>query len=170
MNQMNEWHIAQMNVARALYPLDHPGIAEFVAALDAVNALAERSPGFVWRLKSEEGNATDIKVTDDPQLIVNMSVWQSVEALFDFVYKSNHRQVMVRRREWFARPTGAYQVLWWMPAGSAPAVEEGLARLAHLDAHGPTPHAFTFRQKFPPPGTIGAPTDLSPDPYCVGWR
>jgi hypothetical protein len=167
---MSEWHIAQLNVATALYPLDDPRIAAFVAALDEVNALAERSPGFVWRLKSDQGNATDIKVTDDPKVIVNMSVWESVEALFDFAYKSAHRLVMARRREWFDRPVGAYQVLWWIPAGSVPAVEEGLARLAHLDAHGATAHAFTFKQKFPPPGSHGEPSDLNPDPHCVGWR
>jgi hypothetical protein len=159
-----------MNVGTALYPLDHPGMAAFMGALDEVNALAESSPGFVWRLKTEGGNATDIKVTDDPQFIVNMSVWQSVEALFEFVYKSSHRLVMARRREWFAQPRGAYHVLCWIPAASVPAVEEGLARLRHLDAHGPTAHAFTFRQKFPPPGSVGEPADLKPDPYCVGWR
>ncbi len=167
---MRDWHIAQMNVATALYPLQDPRIAEFVAALDEVNALAERSPGFVWRLKSEGGNATDIKVTDDPNTIVNMTVWESVEALFDFVYKSAHRLVMARRREWFDRPQRAYQVLWWMPAGSVPTVEEGLARLTHLEAHGATAHAFTFKQKFPPPGILGEPSDLNPDPHCVGWR
>jgi len=167
---MRDWHIAQMNIATALYPLEDPRIAEFVAALEGVNALAERSPGFVWRLKSDQGNATDIKVTDDPNTIVNMTVWESVEALFDFVYKSAHRLVMARRREWFDRPVRAYQVLWWMPAGSVPTVEEGLARLTHLDVHGPTAHAFTFKQKFPPPGILGEPSDLNPDPHCVGWR
>ena len=167
---MNHWHIAQMNVATALYPLDDPRIAEFMAALDEVNALAERSPGFVWRLKSDQGSATDIRVTDDPKFIINMSVWESVEALFDFVYKSAHRLVMARRREWFDRPARAYQALWWLPAGSALAVEDGLARLAHLEMHGATARAFTFKQKFPPPGTRGEATDLKPDPYCVGWR
>jgi hypothetical protein len=167
---VTDWHIAQINVATALYPLDDPRIADFMALLDEVNALAERSPGFAWRLKSESGNATDIKFTDDPKFIVNMSVWESVEALFEFVYKTSHRLVMTRRREWFERPQRAYQVLWWVPAGRFPTVAEGLARLDHLDAHGPTAHAFTFRQKFPPPGSVGETTDLKPDPYCVGWR
>ena len=167
---MTDWHIAQMNVATALYPLEDPRIADFIAALDEVNALAERSPGFVWRLKSEQGNATDIKVTDDPKMIVNLTVWASVETLFDFVYKSSHRLVMARRREWFERPVRAYQVMWWIAAGSVPSVEDGLARLAHLDAQGPSPYAFTFKQKFPPPDVAGTAEDLQPDPYCVGWR
>jgi heme-degrading monooxygenase HmoA len=167
---VTDWHIAQMNVATALYPLEDPRIADFIAALDEVNALAERSPGFVWRLKSEQGNATDIKVTDDPKMIVNLTVWASVETLFDFVYKSSHRLVMARRREWFDRPVRAYQVMWWIAAGSVPSVEDGLARLAHLDAQGPSPHAFTFKQKFPPPDVAGTAEDLQPDPYCVGWR
>jgi heme-degrading monooxygenase HmoA len=167
---VTDWHIAQMNVATALYPLEDPRIADFIAALDEVNALAEHSPGFVWRLKSEQGNATDIKVTDDPKMIVNLTVWASVQTLFDFVYKSSHRLVMARRREWFERPVRAYQVMWWIAAGSVPSVEDGLARLAHLDAEGPGPHAFTFKQKFPPPDVAGTAEDLQPDPYCVGWR
>jgi hypothetical protein len=166
---MSQFHLAQMNVATALYPLDDPRMAAFMAQLDAVNALAEASPGFVWRLQSDQGNATDIKVGDDPKFIVNMSVWSSAEALFEFVYKSAHRLVMVRRREWFDRPVAAYQVLWWVEAGHAPSVEEGLARLRHLDAHGPTPHAFTFKQRFPPPGRADVPDSLRPEPYCVGW-
>jgi heme-degrading monooxygenase HmoA len=167
---MNRWHIAQMNVGTTLYPLDDARIAEFVARLDEVNALAEASPGFVWRLQSASGNATDIKVSDDPNFIVNMSVWASAEALFDFVYKSSHRLVMAKRREWFVRPPGAYMVLWWIAAGMVPTVAEGLARLGHLDAHGPSAEAFTFRERFPPPGGAGLAEDLYPDPYCVGWR
>ena len=167
---MAEWHIAQMNVGTTRYPLDDPRIAGFVDKLDEVNALAEASPGFVWRLQSESGNATDIKPTDDPNFIVNMSVWESVEALFGFVYKTAHRSAMIQRREWFAQPSGAYMVLWWVPAGTQPTVAEGLARLAELEANGPSARAFSFRQKFPPPDASGAPEDMRPDPYCVGWR
>ncbi|MBI3710909.1 MAG: DUF3291 domain-containing protein [Proteobacteria bacterium] len=163
------WHIAQLNVARTVAPLDSPVLAEFMAALDGVNALAEASPGFVWRLKSDSGNATDIKVSDDPNFLVNMSVWQSVEALFAFVYRTGHNKVMVRRREWFDKPAEAYQVLWWIPAGHVPTVAEALARLAHLRAHGPTAHAFTFSERYPVPGAAGDPTDMRPEPYCVGW-
>jgi hypothetical protein len=163
------WHIAQMNVGRALYPLDDPGMAEFVGQLDRVNALAEQSPGFVWRLQSASGNATDIKTTNDAQFIVNMSVWQNVEALFDFVYKSSHRLVMAKRRDWFEQPAGAYQVLWWSRAGTLPTPARGLARLRYLDRHGPTAFAFSFKHIFPPPGLSGSPADLQPEPYCVGW-
>ncbi len=164
------WHIAQMNVATALYPLEDARMAGFMGQLDQVNAMAEAAPGFVWRLKSEGGNATDIQVTDDPRFIVNMSVWGSIEALFDFVYRTAHRGVMTQRRRWFQAPEGAYQVLWWVAAGTAPTAQEGLARLAHLDRHGPSAYAFSFKQTYPPPDIPGAPEDMRPDPYCVGWR
>lgn len=167
---MSDWHLVEMNVGTTLYPLDDPRIAGFVNKLDEVNALAEAAPGFVWRLQSQSGNATDIKTSDDPNFIVNMSVWSSIESLFDFVYKTAHRTVMVQRREWFSPSKGAYMVVWWVPAGTVPTVDEGLARLAELEANGPTARAFTFRQKFPPPDSAGAPEDMRPDPYCVGWR
>jgi hypothetical protein len=167
---MNRWHVAQLNVGTLLYPLEDPRIAEFVAGLEEVNALADASPGFVWRLQSASGNATDIKTSDDPNFIVNMSVWANAEALFDFVYKSSHRLVMAKRREWFVRPSNGYMVLWWIAAGRLPTVDEGLARLAHLEAHGASPYAFTFKDKFPPPDQVGAPANLRPDPYCVEWR
>lgn len=164
-----KWHVAQLNVARAVAPLDSPQLADFVAALDAINALGEASPGFVWRLKGDVGNATDVKVSDDPQVIVNMTVWESVEALFQYVYRSGHTKVMARRREWFDKPAEAYQVLWWVPAGTVPTVEEGMARLDHLRRHGPTPQAFTFKQRYPAPDEPGEATDMKPEPYCVGW-
>ena len=162
-------HLAQVNVATIVAPLDSPAMADFVAALDRINALAEASAGFVWRLKGDGGNATDLRTSEGPDVIVNMSVWASVEALFEFVYRSMHTKVMVRRREWFKKPEQAYQVLWWVPAGHEPTVEEALARLDHLRRHGPTPHAFTFKEHYPPPGDEGGPTDLQPEPYCVGW-
>lgn len=162
---MTSWHLAQLNIARPLAPLDSAQLAGFVARLDAINALAEGSPGFVWRLVGAGGNATDIQVAD-PTIIVNMSVWTSPEALFEFVYKSAHTQVMARRREWFEK-MALYQVLWWIPAGTVPTVDEGLARLAQLDEHGPTPEAFTFKQRFGVPGSMKPPTDMRPEPYCV---
>jgi len=160
-------HLAQMNVGTTLYDLDHPGIADFMSNLDRVNALAESSPGFVWRLTGAGNNATDIKPTDDPRFIVNMSIWDSVEALFEYVYRSDHRAVMVRRREWFAKPEGPYLVLWWIREGHIPTVEEGLARLRHLTERGPTSFAFTFKTIFPE--NLSDPVDLKPEPFCVGW-
>jgi hypothetical protein len=160
-------HIAQMNVGTTLYDIDDERMAGFTDNLDRVNALAEATPGFVWRLQSEQGNATDIMVTDDPHFIVNMSVWETVEALFDYVYRSDHCSIMVGRRQWFAKPEGPYQVLWWVEEGVLPTVEEGLARLDHLTRHGPTPSAFTFKTVFP--AGKAEPLDLKPDPYCVGW-
>jgi hypothetical protein len=166
---MPMWHIAQMNVGTLLYPQDDPRVAEFMGLLDQVNAMADAAPGFVWRLQSAQGNATDIQVTDNPLFIVNMSVWQSVEALFDFVYRASHRSVMAKRRVWFARPAGAYLVLWWTPAGTIPTIDQGLERLRMLDNNGPSRHAFDFRNKFPPPGIALPPEDKQPQPYCVGW-
>lgn len=159
-------HIAQMNVGTILYETTDPQMADFMDNLDRVNALAESTPGFVWRLTGEGNNATDIRPATDPMFLVNMSVWERVEALFDFVYRTDHRGFMVRRREWFAKPEGPYQVLWWVEEGHRPTVEEGLARLRYLADHGPTPYAFSFKSVFPP---AAAPVDLKPDPYCVGW-
>ena len=166
---MTSWNIAQLNVATAKYDLDQPEIADFVNQLDEINELAEESPGFVWRLKDESGNATDVQTTDDPRFIVNMSVWTSVEDLFQFVYKTAHQGVMQRRREWFHRPDGAFQVLWWVEAGHEPDVKEALERLEHFNTHGPSARAFGFKSVFPPPDVSGEVTDLEPEPLCVGW-
>jgi hypothetical protein len=160
-------HLAQMNVATALHDLDDPHMADFMMRLDDVNALAESSPGFVWRLQSDSGNATDIQVTGNPRLIVNMSVWESVEALFDFAYRSDHRDVMVKRRSWFKKPDGPYQVLWWVEPHRLPTLEDGLERLEILRTQGPTPRAFTFKSVFRPQQE--GSDDMKPEPYCVGW-
>lgn len=162
------WHLAQINVGTLVAPRGDPRVEPFFAALDRVNALADASPGFVWRLQTEAGNATDILPTADPLFIVNMSVWSDADALFDFVYRSGHAPEMARRREYFARFAGAYQALWWVPAGRVPNVDEGLSRLWRLDRHGPTPQAFTFKARFPAPGLAGPPADMRPDPWCVG--
>lgn len=163
------WHLAQMNVGTARYPLDDPRIRGFVDRLDAINALADAAPGFVWRLQTDAGNATDIKLTENPLFIVNMSVWESAEALFDFVYRTMHAKVMAGRRQWFEKPEQAYQVLWWVPAGEVPTPAEGLARLERLRREGPSAAAFTFKRTFPPPDGDGPATDMEPDPWCVGW-
>jgi hypothetical protein len=149
--------------------MDDARMKEFADNLDRINALAEASPGFVWRLKDESNSATNIKLTDDPLFIVNMSVWASVEALFDFVYRSTHTPFITRRRDWFRKSEGPIQVLSWLPAGTIPAPQEGLARLARLAAEGPTASAFSFKHRYPPPGVAGPVTDMKPEPYCVGW-
>ncbi|MEL7186314.1 MAG: DUF3291 domain-containing protein [Pseudomonadota bacterium] len=146
-----DWNIAQLNVTTALYGPDDERMHGFYSQLDAINALAEQSPGFVWRLKSESGNATDIQATDNPLLIVNMSVWDSIDALFDFAYRSDHRHVFANRRHWFEKPDGAYQVLWWVRAGHEPDIAEAFARLEALRASGPTAAAFNFKSRFDPP-------------------
>jgi hypothetical protein len=145
------WHVAQLNVGRLLHPIDAPETAEFVANLDPVNALADRAPGFVWRLQDDTGNATSLHVNDDPLFIVNMSVWRSIADLEHFVRKSAHAEVLRRRRAWFERMTDAYLVLWWVRGGTIPTVADAMARLEHLQAHGPTSFAFTFRNRFDPP-------------------
>lgn len=142
-------NIAQVNVSLPLEPLESARLADFVAALDPINALADSAPGFVWRLQTEDGNATAIRVLDDDRLIVNMSVWESIEALGEFVFRSAHTDVMRRRREWFARLGEPMTALWWIPAGTRPTVADAEERLRHLQAHGPTPYAFTFRSPFP---------------------
>jgi hypothetical protein len=148
---MAELHIAQLNVGRAKAPLDSSTMAEFMELLDPINALADRSPGFVWRLQDDEGTgATAIKVSEDDQFIVNMSVWESIDALWTFVYESAHLDVMRRRREWFERHVDAFQVLWWVPAGHIPTTDEALAKLETLRERGPTPDAFTFKVRFEP--------------------
>ena len=166
------WQLAQMNIGTMVGPQGDPRVQPFFDALDEINALAEASPGFVWRLTDESGqNATGIHHAIDPLLLVNMSVWESAEALFDYVYKSAHAGVMQRRREFFQAPAKGefYQVLWWVPAGTKPSVNDGLAKLWHLERFGPTPLAFTFKQRFPVPGDA-AGGELDPDGICVGWE
>jgi hypothetical protein len=126
-------------------------MADFVALLDPLNAVADEAPGFVWRLQTEDGDATSIRPFDDDAVIVNMSVWESVEALWRFVYDGSHLEVMRRRREWFTRLAEAHLALWWIPAGSIPTVEDIRDRVEHLRAHGPTPYVFTFKRRFPAP-------------------
>ena len=146
------WHLAQLNIGRLRAPVDDPAIADFADNLDPINALADATPGFVWRLQTEEGNATAIRpFPDDELMAINMSVWESMEVLADYVYRSAHTALLRRRGEWFERLRDVYLVLWWIPAGTVPTVDEALARLDHLRTFGPTPEAFTFRQPFPHP-------------------
>lgn len=144
------WHLAQLNVGRMVAPTSAPEVAEFMAALDPINALAEAAPGFVWRLQTETGNATDIHAFDDPLFLLNMSVWESIDTLRAFTYTSAHTDVLRRRRDWFDRLDTAHLVLWWVPAGHVPTIAEALERLERLRRDGPTPAAFTFRVPFEP--------------------
>jgi hypothetical protein len=147
------WHLAQLNVGTPLYPVDDPKLRDFMEALDSINRLAEQSSGFVWRFQTESGNATDAQHpwTDLPNLLVNMSVWESAEQLKGFVYHSNHVGFYRRRSEWFEKAQEAYAVLWWIPAGHIPSLEEAKTRLEHYRIHGATPQAFWFTQLFPAP-------------------
>jgi hypothetical protein len=141
------FHVAQVNIALARAPVDSDVLSEFVAQLDPINALADRGPGFVWRLQTEHGNVMAVRGFDNDRMIVNLSVWESAGQLSDFVYRSGHVAVMRRRREWFER-IGIHLALWWVPIGHLPTVAEAEVRLAHLQEHGATPYAFTFGTMF----------------------
>ncbi len=154
--QTEDFHLAEVNIARLREPLDSPLLADFVAALGPINALADASPGFVWRLQTDDGDATGLRPFDDDQMIVNLTTWQSFEALGDYVYHSDHTGVMRQRRRWFEQLREMHMVLWWVPAGHRPTVAEAEERLHHLHAHGPSPRAFTFRVPFAPPGVTEA--------------
>lgn len=149
------YHLAQINISRLLAPLDDPQIAGFVSQLDEINGLADEAPGFVWRLQSDSGNATDIAYSDDPFVIVNMSVWKNLEALRNFVYKSNHIGVFRDRASWFEKMDKPNYCLWWIPTGHIPSVAEGRERLEHYQANGATPYSFWFSQQFPQPADEG---------------
>jgi heme-degrading monooxygenase HmoA len=140
--QPSDTHLAQLNVATAVADLDSPRLADFMGALAGVNALAERAPGFVWRLQSDQGNATDIKVSDDPRYIVNLSVWETAEALEQFVWNTVHKRIYAKRAKWFAPRREAHLVMWWVPAGHLPSVAEALDRLDDLRRNGPSERAF----------------------------
>ena len=143
------YHLAQLNIAKMKFAVDSPELADFVARLEDINALADNSPGFVWRLQTEEGDATAIDFFGTDYL-VNMSVWEDIEALHDFIYRTAHNEVMARRKEWFERILEAYSVLWWIPAGMVPTVAQADERLQKLRLNGPTAEAFVFKQVFPP--------------------
>ncbi|MER6401205.1 DUF3291 domain-containing protein [Kitasatospora sp. NPDC086009] len=150
-------HLAQLNVATLRHPLDDPRTAPFVELLEPINTAADGAPGFVWRLTEDgEADATGLRPAGE-NVIVNLSVWESQEALWDFTYRSGHLDATRRRREWFHRHAEAHLVLWWIPAGHLPTVGEALARLADLREHGPSPRAFTFASSF-------TPTEAAPQP------
>ena len=154
-------HLAQVNIARMKDALDSATMAGFVARLDEINALADRSPGFVWRLQTDQGNATYLRPYDDDRILFNLSVWESVEALRAYVYGGAHAEILRQRQAWFSRLQGVAVALWWVPAGHRPSVDEAKKRLARLEREGPTPFAFTFRALFPPDEKTVAGTDWS---------
>ncbi|UFT00127.1 DUF3291 domain-containing protein [Nocardia huaxiensis] len=147
---MNGYHLAEMNNATLRYPLDDPRMADFTENLDPINTLAEQSPGFIWRLVDDSGSdATSLRPLGD-KVIINLSVWQSREVLWDYIYRSHHLDFLRRRSEWFTRPTEPMTVLWWIPEGHHPTLEEALDRLKTLRAQGPSPLAFTLRENYTP--------------------
>jgi len=146
-----KWHLAQLNIATMKYPKGSPEMADFIAALDEINGLADAAEGFVWRMKDDEGNAMSYTLYDENTL-PNMSLWQSRESLFDYVYQSAHTHFLARRTEWFQMPKAGTMVLWWVPAGHIPTLEEGATRLEYLREHGPSLQAFTFKKAFDPAG------------------
>jgi len=158
-------HLAQLNIGRLRAPIDDPAIDDFRMNLDRINSVAEASPGYVWRLKDDSGNATGIKPFGNELEIINLTVWESIEALADFTYRSSHVELLRRRRQFFEAPEQPILCLWWIREGTVPTVEEAIARLDHLREHGPTPLAFTFRHQFAP-GTddaqVGSSLDACP--------
>jgi hypothetical protein len=158
---MPPYHIAQVNIGRIRAELDDPIMAGFVNRLEEINALADASPGFVWRLQTDEGNATYFRPFQDDRMLLNMSVWEDVESLRHYVYQTAHRELLRQRSAWFEKFAGAYTTLWWVPLGHIPGIDEARRRLDHLDAHGPTEFAFTFNQVFPPDDTFQQGIDWS---------
>jgi hypothetical protein len=156
--RMTDFHLAQVNIGRVVAPLDSPELADFVAQLPEINALADLAPGFVWRMVDDGGaDSTSLRPdNNDDMLLINCSVWESVQALRDFTYRSDHLRVLSRRREWFQRMAESYQALWWVPAGHRPTAAEAMERIALLREQGCGPLAFTFREPHPAP----APEEL----------
>ncbi|MET9431814.1 MULTISPECIES: DUF3291 domain-containing protein [unclassified Streptomyces] len=155
MSNERAYQLAQVNISRLKFPLDAPELKDFVDALDPVNAAAEAADGFVWRLQSEGGDATDVPVFGDDWLIINLTVWRDIDALTAFMYQGRHRELLGRRNEWFERVKEAMTALWWVEEGHRPTVEEAEKRLLHLREHGPTAHTFTLRTTFPPGTDLG---------------
>ncbi|MBX2870131.1 MAG: DUF3291 domain-containing protein [Acidiferrobacterales bacterium] len=148
---MSAYHLAQINIARAVDDLESETLKGFVDRLEEINSLADNAAGFVWRLQTVEGDATAIKAFDDPRIIVNLSVWESIESLSDFVYQSTHVELLKARREWFERMDQPSLAMWWVPVGSIPIVEEAKEKLEMIRQLGPTRDAFNFSGKFPVP-------------------
>ena len=145
------YHVAQINIALMKAPLEDPVMTEFAAALERVNQIADQSSGFIWRLQSASGNATDIRSYPDLRMLINLSVWQSVEQLKTYVYRSLHGEFLSRRHRWFKKYPGEHFTMWWISVGHLPTVEEGKSKLEYLALHKDSPEAFTFAKPYPPP-------------------
>jgi heme-degrading monooxygenase HmoA len=145
-----KYHVAQVNIGKIRAPLEDAQMAGFVNRLEDINALADGSPGFVWRLQTPAGNATYLRPYDDDRILVNMSVWESIEAIKNYVYRTAHAELLRHRQEWFEAFVGSYMALWWVPVGHIPGVDEAKKRLAYLEKHGPSQFAFTFKSVFAP--------------------
>lgn len=145
---MASYHIAQINVARMVAPVDSESMFGFTSRLDEINALADQAPGFVWRLQTEEGDATDIRIFDDDMIIINMSVWESLEDLHNYTYKTAHAELIKGRKNWFEKLSSSHMALWYIPAGTIPTPENAIRKLELIDEHGSTPMAFTFAHSF----------------------
>jgi Domain of unknown function (DUF3291) len=160
---MAEYEPAQLNIGRIVAPLDSPQLSGFVARLAEINAVADGAPGFVWRFQTEDGNATGLRAFEDDLILVNFSVWESVESLQAFVYRTLHAEVLRNRGQWFERMKQPFTVLWWVPSGHRPTVEEAIERLEHLRRHGPTVRAFTFQRRFAAPGNVSGSSESLTD-------
>ena len=149
---MSSCHLVQLNIAKMKFSIESTEMSDFVDNLETINALADSSPGFVWRLQTEEGDATGIDFFGS-DVLVNMSIWQDVESLHNFVYKTAHNKIMSRRKEWFHRVEEAYTVLWWAPEAEIPSLDEAKSKLELLKLRGPTAAAFSFKQAYSSPGS-----------------
>lgn len=158
---MKRFQLAQVNIGRVRASLEDESMQGFVSRLDEINALAEASPGFVWRLKSDVGPSSYLRPYDDERILVNMSVWESVEALKNYTYRTVHAELLRDRKSWFEKFEGAFLALWWVPEGHIPSVDEAKKRLEHLEAHGPSQFAFTFKTVMPPDESFLAALDWS---------
>lgn len=161
-NHLQGYYLAQVNTATLRAPLHDPQMTDFVAQIRAINAVADADPGFVWRLRSEGGeDATSIRAFDDERILITLTVWKSLEALSNYVYRSAHAGVMRDRRRWFEKADQPILALWWIPVGHLPSVEEAKERLEHLRCHGSTPYAFSFSKPFPMDGTARTQPEFS---------
>ena len=162
---MSKYQLAQLNIAALKAPLESPELKDFVDNLDRINELADKSPGFVWRLKGEGNDATSLRPLGD-NVIINMSVWRDIDSLRNYVYKSAHTEILKRKREWFTRMAESPFALWWVPEGHEPSVAEAVSKLMHLRKHGPSAAAFTFGEAFAAPDVSAAGSPFSLNDTC----